>query len=411
MQDAAERHPQNRRMNRILVVGASLAGLHAARALRDAGFGGTVDLVGAEPHRPYDRPPLSKGFLAGKLDRAQVALERADEALAATWRLGTPAASLDAAGRVLTLADGTRLGFDGLVIATGARARRLPLNDLAGTHVVRTLDDADALREDLRWHPGTVAIIGAGLIGMELAACCRQMGREVVVIEAGAAPMERVLGHDMGEAIAAMHRRHGVDLRTGIAVIGHEKDATGRVCTLALSNGSTIDVAVVAVAIGATPDVDWLHCSGLTLDDGVVCDASCLAAPGIVAAGDIARWPNRRWGDFRRVEHWDNAVRQGRHAALRLLAPGDAPHAPFEPTPWFWSDQYDRKIQLHGSVAPGDAVRVVEGSADDARLLALYHRGNELRGVLSINMARSVGKWRALLEARVPFDTAVAQAA
>ncbi|MCW5653216.1 FAD-dependent oxidoreductase [Hydrogenophaga sp.] len=397
-------------MRTIAVVGASLAGLHAARTLRAEGFEGQLVMVGEECARPYDRPPLSKQFLSKGWTAEQVALEDAQAPLQAEWRLGCRATGLDLGRRELALDSGERLGFDGLVIATGTAVRRLPLNAVPGTHVVRTLEDATALAAALDAQPERVAVVGGGFIGLEVAASCRERGLAVTLIEPAAVPLGRVLGAAMGGAITALHTARGVDCRTGVSVLGHEVDARGRISALRLSDGSRVAASVVVVAIGVVPATDWLEGSGLRLDDGVLCDETCLAAPGVVAAGDVARWHNRRTGETRRVEHWDNAVRQGRHAARRLLDADGSRTAPFEVLPWFWSDQYDRKIQLYGSALAHDEVRVVQGSAEDGRFMALYRRGDRLCAVLCVNMARALPPLRSLLETGCAFDDAVASA-
>ncbi len=397
-------------MKTIAIVGASLAGLHAARTLRARGHEGRLIVIGEEPWRPYDRPPLSKQFLTQGWTPQQLALEDDKTPLDVEWRLGRRATALDLAQRRLTLEDGDAVAFDGLVIATGAAARRLPLNELRGTHVVRTLDDATALAEALARRPSHVVIVGAGFIGLEVAASCRERGLAVTLVESAPVPLGRILGNAMGEAITALHTARGVALRRGVSVTGHEADAEGHVRAVVLSDGCRLETDLVVVAIGVTPDVAWLQGSGLTLDDGVVCDETCLAAPGVVAAGDVARWPNRRTGETRRVEHWDNAVRQGKHAAARLLDADGSATAPFELLPWFWSDQYDRKIQLYGSALTHDEVRVVEGSTEDDRFIALYRQGDALSAVLCVNMARALPAYRALLERRAHFEEALAHA-
>ena len=397
-------------MNTIAIVGASLAGLHAARTLRARGHTGRLIVVGEEAWRPYDRPPLSKQFLTQGWTPQQLALEDEKAPLDAEWRLDRRAMGLDLAQRRLTLSDGEQIGFDGLVIATGAAARRLPLNELGGTHVVRTLDDAKALAAALDQAPSHVVIVGAGFIGLEVAASCRARGLAVTLVESAPVPLGRILGEAMGETITALHTARGVQVRRGAAVSHHEADAQGRIRAVVLSDGSRLETDLVVVAIGVAPDVAWLQGSGLTLEDGVLCDETCLAAPGVVAAGDVARWPNRRTGETRRVEHWDNAVRQGKHAATRLLDADGSATGAFELLPWFWSDQYDRKIQLYGSALTHDEVSVVEGSTEEGRFIALYRQGPLLSAVLCVNMARALPAYRALLERRAPFAEALAHA-
>ena len=397
--------------DRIVVVGASLAGFRAAEELRALGHDGAITMVGEEPHRPYDRPPLSKQVLAGARPPEATAIDVTTgslEDLQLDWRLGVAAARLDLEGRSVSLADGDELPFDGLVIATGASPRALPgTADLAGVHTLRTLDDCRAIRASLEAGPARVAVVGAGFIGAEVAATCRGLGLEVTLIEALPVPLERALGPEMGAVMADVHRDHGVDVRLGVGVDGI--DGTGRAERVRLSDGSSLDVDLVVVGIGVVPNTGWLQGSGLTIDDGVVCNETCLAAPGVVAAGDVARWPNRRFGEVMRVEHWDNAIEMGVHAARTLLdAPGSA--EPYEPVPWFWSDQYDRKIQLAGRSGPDDAVEVVSGSIEERRFVAFYGRAGRLVGVLGMNQPAKVMKWRGQIEAGVSWDEALVAA-
>jgi len=309
----------------------------------------------------------------------------------------------------VSLADGRALAYDGLVLATGASPRHLPGGGgLAGVHVLRTLDDCLAIRADLDASPGRVVVVGAGFIGSEVAATCRGRGHEVTVVEALPVPMERILGTDLGSLTADLHRDHGVRVRLGVGVEALEGGE--RVERVRLADGSTIDADVVVVGIGVAPSTGWLEGSGLALDNGVVCDETCLAAPGVVAAGDVARWPNRRFDEVMRVEHWENALEQGAHAARRLLA-GDAGGEAFEPVPWFWSDQYDRKIQLAGRSGPGDDVHIVHGSVDDRRFVALYGRGGRVVGVLGVNRPRHVMQWRARISEGITWEDGLALAA
>ena len=413
----------------IVVVGASLAGLRAAEELRRRGFAGRITVIGDETHPPYDRPPLSKQVLAGDWSLERIALTVAAEggldALDLDWRLGTAATGLDVAAREVSLADATRVAYDGLVVATGAAPRELPgTGTLAGVHTLRTLDDCLAVRAALDAGAARVVVVGAGFIGAEVAATCRTRGCDVTVLEALPVPLGRVLGDEMGAVMGDLHRDHGVDLRLDTGVAGFEGD--GRVERVRLADGASIDADLVVVGIGVTPNTGWLEGSGLALDDGVVCDATTLVAPGIVAAGDVARWPSHRFGDLLRVEHWDNAIGMGEHAARRLLA--EAPFAasnggaaaggadaaaavgPYDPVPWFWSDQYDRKIQLAGWSAGADEVVVVDGSTDERRFVALYRRGARLVAVLAMNRPRLLVTYRALVERGAGWDEAMAQA-
>ena len=393
-------------MRTVAVVGTSLAGLRAIEALRREGYDGRVIAVGAEPHLPYDRPPLSKELLAGKADAADIVLRKQGvEDLDVDWRLGTPATALDVGTHELRLADGARVAFDGLVIATGSTPRRLPNQpDLPGVCMLRTLDDALALRGQLEAMP-KVVVIGAGFIGAEVAATCRGRGLDVTVLEALPQPMVRGLGPELGAVIADMHRDHGVDLRTGVQVDAIEGDT--RVERLRLGDGTAVDADVVVVGVGVPPQTQWLESSGLTVDNGVVCDSTCLAAPGIVAAGDIARWPNPLFDDrLMRLEHWTNATEQGVHAARRLLA-GDASADAFAPVPFVWSDQYDRKIQTVGVVSAEADVHVSHGSYAERQFVALFGEHGRIVGALGFNRPRQVMQYRKLIAERASWEAAM----
>ena len=401
-------------MHQVVVVGASLAGIRAAEELRYQGYTGTITVVGDEAHLPYDRPPLSKKVLAGGQPPEATALGTATgtlEDLDLSWRLGVPATALDLVSREVVLAGGDRLPYDGLVIATGATPRHLPGTDhLQGVHTLRTLDDCAAIRAALGAGPRRVAVVGAGFIGAEVAATCRGLGIDVTLIEALEVPLERSVGPFLGAVVADLHRDHGVDVRLGVGVVritGHD-----RVEQLHLTDGSEIDVDLVVVGVGVTPNIEWLEGSGLPLDNGVVCDETCAVAPEVVAAGDVARWPNARFGETMRVEHWDNAVEMGAHAARTLLAmAGGGVGEPYTPVPWFWSDQYDRKIQLAGRASAGDEVAVVAGSIEERKFVAFYGREGRVVGVLGMNMPAKVMRWRVLVEQGVAWETALAEAA
>jgi NADPH-dependent 2,4-dienoyl-CoA reductase/sulfur reductase-like enzyme len=392
----------------VCVVGASLAGLNAAETLRREGFDGRLVLVGDEPHAPYDRPPLSKQLLRGEWEPERTALRTPDaiDELGAEWLLGTRATALDLDARHVTLDDGSRIDFDGLVIATGATPRRLPgTPDLAGVFVLRTLDDSLALAGALEGAAHLV-VVGAGFIGLEVAASARALGVETTVVEVAPVPLAHAVGAAVGAGLARLHADHGVDLRCGVGVEGLD-GRDGAVAAVRLSDGSVVEADVVVIGVGVRPQTDWLEGSGLALDDGVVCDATCAAAPGVVAAGDVARWPNPLFGETMRVEHWDNAVQQGVAAARRLLAGPDAAE-PFAPVPYFWSDQYDRKIQFVGR--PGDHAEVVAGSPADERFVVAYGREGRLVGALSVKSARTLADLRAMIAERAQFEAAVAAA-
>ena len=391
----------------VSIVGASLAGYWAAETLRRDGFEGRISLIGDEPHAPYDRPPLSKKFLAGDLDDDRLPLTTAEKLadLGLEMRLGCRATGLDVATRTLEV-DGVAEPYDGLLIATGARCRNLPGTvGLAGVHTLRTRDDAEAIRDALANGARRVVAVGAGFIGAEVASTAIGRGAEVTMVEALEAPFGRVLGVEMGAVMADVHRRHGVDLRTGVGV--DEVLGDDRLAGVRLADGATLEADLLVVGIGVVPNTDWLEGSGLTLDDGVVCDETCLAAPDVAAAGDVARWPNPRYGEVMRVEHWDNAVQQGVHAARRLLQ-SDEEATPYAPVPWFWTDQYDRKVQLAGRPHTDDEVRVVAGSTAEHRFAAFYGRDGRFTAALGMNRPRQVMQSKGLLDAGASWDEALA---
>ncbi|MEW1779796.1 FAD-dependent oxidoreductase [Streptomyces sp. NPDC086777] len=372
-------------MNRIAVVGASAAGLAAAETLRREGYHGTLTLVGDEPRTPYDRPPLSKQVLSAEWAPDRVALRAPDEldSLGLDLRLGVAASALDVADRTVRLADGSAVPYDGLVVATGVRPRRLPGE---GAHVLRTLDDALTLRE--RLGPGRrLVVVGAGFLGTEAAAVARRLGARVTLLEPAPVPLAHVVGEEVGRVLSRAHLERGVDLRTGVAV--HEVTDDG----VRLAGGEEIEADEVLVAIGSLPNVEWLAGSGLTVADGVVCDEYCEAAPGVYAAGDVARWHNPLFGVPMRIEHRTNAAEQGMAAARNLLDP-EARKA-FAPVPYFWSDQYGMRIQAYGYLRGHDEVRVVEGDLREGRFVAGYRRGKRLVGVLGVGVPPKVLRgWR-----------------
>jgi len=395
---------------RIVVVGVSLAGLSALETLRQEGYEGELIAVGAEGVLPYDRPPLSKQVLQGHWEPDKAVLREPGQydALGVTWHLGRRAIALDPAARTVTLDDGEPLAYDGLVIATGATPRWLPGTEgLGGVHVLRTMDECLTLRAELE-AASRVCVVGAGFIGAEVAASARVRGLDVTVLEALPAPLARAFPAEMGAACAALHLDQGVDLRCGVTVAGFEGD--DRVTGVRLGDGSVVEADVVVVGVGVAPETGWLESSGLPLDNGVVCDSTCAtAAPGVVAAGDIARWPNNLFGETMRVEHWSNAVEQGAAAARRILAgPGEA--VDFAPVPYFWSDQYDAKIQFLGRCRPSDEVRIVDGSIEERRFVALFGRDGRLFGALAFNRPRLLMAYRKLLAAKTSFEDAIAHA-
>lgn len=383
-------------MERVVIVGASLAGVNAAKAIRRSGFDGEVVVLDRQSHSPYDRPPLSKDFLTGDGNEASLALRAANE-LDVDWWSDSTALGLDVKTQRITVAqaaDSQELTYDGLVIANGAEPRALPgVTDgplLGNVFELRTLDDARAIRAamfQIGRPSDRMLVCGAGFIGAEVAASARQLGFEVILIDLAEAPLERVLPRDAGMLIAKLHRSHGVDVRLGTGVESVSK--SGAELSATLSDGSTEPVDIVVVGIGVIPATDWLASSGLELANGVRVDEQCVAGPNIVAAGDIAMWPNRRFGGkLMRIEQWDNAVEMGAFAGRRLVdvLAGRTTEDVFEPVPWFWSDQFDRKIQLAGVVS--ETSEIVQGSYTKHRFVEIFAEGSRLCGALAWNRPR-----------------------
>ena len=396
-------------VQRVVVVGASLAGLRAAETLaqRDADL--DVVVVGAEPHRPYDRPPLSKKLLSGEWEADRIQLRPPDsfDELDVEWRFGVAASQLvlggtGTSGGRLELSDGSSLDADGIIIATGAAPRRLPRqSEFPHVHVLRTLDDALAVRSVIAEGAKRVVVIGAGFIGLEVAAMAHGLDNTVTVIEGAAAPLIRGLGEQMGAAIADIHSSRGIDVRCGAQV--ESLTATGVQLV-----GEHIDADLVVVGIGVVPATQWLDDSGLELRDGIVCDETLMAAPGVYAAGDVARWPNPLFGEEMRVEHWTNAAEQGAIAANNLLDVADGESGvPYGPVPFFWSDQLDQRIQFLGRSSPDDDVVIAAGSVAEGKLLALYGRNGRLHGAFGLNAPRWVMPMRKQLLEQVTLDAAV----
>ncbi|MFF4053171.1 NAD(P)/FAD-dependent oxidoreductase [Streptomyces chartreusis] len=379
-------------MRTVAVVGASLAGLSAARSLRRQGYAGRLVVIGDELHRPYDRPPLSKEFLAGTLGEPELALESDDEDLRAEWLLGTRAVALDHAERTLRLADGRQVRADGFVIATGAAARTLPGSaGLAGVHTLRTLDDARALRDELALG-GRLVVIGGGFIGAEVASTARALGLEVTVVEAAPAPLAGPLGEAMGAVVSALHADHGVALLCGVGVKGLSGER--RVDAVLLEDGRTVPADIVVVGVGARPNVEWLEGSGVVLDNGVKCGADGRTSlAGVVAVGDCANWYDPRAGLHRRVEHWTGA-RERPDAAVAALLAGGAVEPGVPRPPYFWSDQYGVKIQFAGHAAGADSVTIEDGTPDERNVLAVYRRSGIPVAVLGMNQPRLFTRWR-----------------
>lgn len=392
-------------LGKIAVVGASLAGLRAVEFIRRAKFDGELVLIGDEPQLPYDRPPLSKEVLRGEWEEERITLRRKSyDELNVELMLGRHAIALRSDEREVELEGGEVVAYDGLVIATGGSARRLPNQPtLDGVFTLRTLDDSLRIRAALNAKP-RVAVIGAGFIGAEVAASARQLGLDVTMIEALETPLARTLGPKLGRVLQQAHERRGVRVLCGRKVERFE--GTDRVTGLMLDDGTTVACELVVVGIGMTPSASWLEGSGVEVDDGVRCDETLGAsAPGVVAAGDVASWHNPLFGERMRVEHWTNAVEQARHAVGTLLAaPGEA--QPFLSAPMFWSDQFDTKIQGAGRPRPSDDLTVF-GPTKEGKLLALYARAGRLVGVVTFNQPPKLIQLRMLIAKRGSLDEAL----
>jgi NADPH-dependent 2,4-dienoyl-CoA reductase/sulfur reductase-like enzyme len=393
----------------IVIVGASLAGLRAAQAIRRAEHDGDVVVVGAEEHLPYTRPPLSKELLAGEQEPEQTALPGRD--LDVDWRLGATAVDLDWAAHEVTLDDGERLRYDKLLVATGAHARPWPGDpvELEGLHMLRTLDDALALRAAFEGSP-RIAVVGGGFVGCEVAATARKRGLDVTLIELAHQPMP-ALGTAVGARCADLHRAHGVELRLGVGVDGFDGD--GRLEAVRLADGSRVEADLAIVALGASPNTDWLIESGLELEPGVVCDATLAArdAKDVFAAGDAAAWPHPMAGDAMiRIEHWTNAAEQGAAAGRNMIAaPGEA--QPYAAVPYFWSDQYDVKIQAVGLAGRAERVQMLEATPDGEKWVAAGVRDGRVIAVIGFNAMRRLAFYRGRLAELPPLDDVVAAVA
>ncbi|WP_051966531.1 FAD-dependent oxidoreductase [Kitasatospora mediocidica] len=392
--------------DRIVVAGAGLAGLSAAARLRERGFDGELVLVGEELHRPYSRPPLSKQFLAGELGGEDLSFHAEDDTLDAHWLLGSHLVGLDPAAKAVLLRGGERLRYDGLVIATGVDAKRLPETPVISDRIrtLRTLEDAVAIQQAMhaaRFHH--VLILGGGFVGCELACTAREHGMDVTLVAHGAPLLRRVLGNRLGEVVGRIQQRAGVDVRLNTRIT--DWIDTGDGLLLRLDDGESVEVDLVVLGLGGLPRTDWLSGSGLDITDGVRCAPTCHAlnlagrpVPGIVAAGDVASWPNIRFDAVpRRVEHLIHAVEMGQHAADSLLhGPVDA--QPFAPVPRFWSEQHGMRLQAVGIPALGERMEIVEGSLRSERFVAAYHRdtpqGAQLVAAVAFDMPRELLAYR-----------------
>ncbi len=390
----------------VVIVGGSLAGLRAAQALRRRGHDGALTVVGGEPDPPYDRPPLSKQLLAGAASPSSLDLPVPD-GLDAAWLLGVPATGLDRAARTVHLADGRQVGYDALVLATGARARSWPhLSPSLQPWTLRTRDDASALAAVLR--PGArLLVVGGGFLGGEIASAARARDLQVSLVEPQNLPLGSVLGPVVGRWAADLHRNAGVDLRLGVRVDRLLPGPAGRASGAVLSDGSTPRADIVIAALGATPNTGWLARSGLRLDAGVVCDAWCRPllqdgrpAAGIIAAGDVARWPHPfSGGALVALGHWSNAHEQA-DAAARTLLEGDAAPA-YVPVPSFWTELHGRKLRSVGLPHLATTSTATQTDSQGQPSVVCYYRGTDLVGGLTIDRASQLAGLRAQLQARL----------
>lgn len=393
----------------VVVVGAGAGGLATVEGLRRLGFDGRLTWVSAEAELPYDRPPLSKEILSGAWtpDRIRLCTPEKVTELGVDLRLGTAVTTVDADRRELLLSDGDRLPFGSLVAATGVTPRTLPGCDgIVGVHTIRTLDDTLALRAQLR--PGRrLVVIGGGFLGTEVAAAARGLGAEVLVLEPEPVPLGAAFGTEVGTMVADLHREHGVRVRTGpgAAVVGvHAPDGT--LAGVTLADGSTAAADLALVAIGTVPATGWLAESGVDCAAGVRCDEFCaMPVPGCYAVGDVCDWYHVGFGTRLRLEHRTNAGEQGMYVARRILG---RITEPFTPVPYFWSDQYDLKIQAFGMLRGHDEVRVVDGSIADREFVALYRKGTKLAAVLGVRRVRALRQWRTQVAAGVAWSDAIA---
>ena len=395
-----------RQLQQVVVVGAGVAGMGAAETLRRDGYDGALTIVGAELHAPYHRPPLSKKLLSGQVYRAGIDMAPQFDMDARVLR-GATAVGLEMSAHTVQVRDegqNLSLGFDGVVIASGAQPREWPGREAPdGVLLLRTVDDCLAIRERLGSRP-RVVVIGGGFIGSEVAATCRLLGLDVVLVEKAAGPLVQALGAELAPCWAKLHREHGVDLRVGVGVDGFV--GNGHVEAVRLADGSQVPADVVIVGLGVTPATGWLEGSGLHLDDGVVCDAKGVVEGNdgdgiVVAAGDVARWWHPLYDRHLRTEHWDDAGRQGAAAARTLLAGPEHAEA-FDEVPYFWSDQYDVKLQMLGLPTDYDAVEIIEGSPDGWEFVGAYGRGGRTIAVLGTVPGR-VHAYREAIEKRAEF--------
>lgn len=380
----------------VVIVGAGAAGLGTAEALRRSGHRGPIRMIGAEPHQPYDRPPLSKQVLSGSWepDRAQLRTAEHLLGLDVELLLDDEALALDSDKRLVSTANRRQLTGDAVVIATGVRPRELPgLSAITGVQTFRSLDDALMLRLGLRTARRLV-VLGDGVLGAEIAATARSLGTDVTLVGPQPAPLSLQLGPLIGEELAALHHEHGVRLRPG-RQLDRLITESGQVVEVVLDDGEHLCTDLVVVAVGSVPNTGWLSDSGLELDDqdrSVRCDAACRAVDGIYAVGDVARWQHLGLGRSIRLENRTNAGEQALAVARNLLTAGEP--TPFRPVPYFWTDQFELKIQTYGFPSPRAAVTLLDGDLDDRRFVLQYTEGGRVTAVVGCNMPKQTRQHR-----------------
>ncbi|MGW4335912.1 NAD(P)/FAD-dependent oxidoreductase [Rhodococcus koreensis] len=394
-----------------LIVGFGAAGLSAAEALRRSGYSGALTILSGENHRPYDRPPLSKGYLTGSIPavRLELATESRIAALDATIKYGTKAVALDTQIRTVTDSQGVHHPYNNLVIATGVRPRLLPDQSLRGVHVLRDLADAEGLRDQLR--PGRrVTVIGGGFLGLEVAATATKLGAHCTVVEPTPLPLAERVGEHTAQRLLALHTAHGVRILTatsaarvvgrnevvGTAHTGDDDQDGDEVTRVLLTDGSVVETDVVVVAIGSTPNTEWLENSGVVVDNGVVCDSTCRAGESEWAVGDVARWHHPEADAPLRLEHRMNANEQAAHVARGILGSKEG----FNPVPFFWTDQFDTKIQFAGFKPASASAEIVGDSPGNNSFVVVWREDGQVTGVLGWNATRELMPYRRELATR-----------
>jgi NADPH-dependent 2,4-dienoyl-CoA reductase/sulfur reductase-like enzyme len=374
-------------VNNVVIVGAGAAGYAVAEGLHQNGFAGSLTIVGEETEAPYDRPPLSKEILSGawEVPRAELIAHRRVAPMNPTVLTGVRATSLDVEGQLVALDDGRVLDYDAVVIATGITPRQLPHPEAPNIRVLRTLPDSLALRALIAHRAPRLVVVGAGFLGLEVAATSRGLGADVTVVEpVPGPPLASRIGEVAARRLAALHQSHGVRIHTGVGVETITENGVVR------SDGVSHEADVILIAVGSTPTTQWLEDSALTIDNGVVCDEYCAAAPGVWAAGDVASWFHQGYAQRMRLEHRTNAQESGHAVAKNILGAAE----PFEPIPYFWTDHYDVRVQLAGVIPRDATVEIVEGDADAEKFVQTYAVPGGVTGVLAWNAPRQLAQYR-----------------